>query len=75
MIQLWEQWRGAPVRALIPTPQGAVPVEVGRTPPLLPFAGGLAEQPACVLASFRIMDGAAARLEHGGAADDAEEEP
>jgi hypothetical protein len=53
------------VRALVPTPQGPLPIEVGRTAPVLPFSGGLAEQPACVLAAFRIMDAAAARLAAG----------
>lgn len=63
LLELWRAFRGEPQMALIPGPNGAVlPVETGRTAPLLPFAGGLAEQPACVIAAFRVMTQAADAL-------------
>lgn len=57
LLELWRLWRGSPQVALLPGPLGApVPVELGRSAPLLPFAGGPLDQPACVMASFEEMD-------------------
>jgi len=44
---------------------GSVPIEAGRMPGCLPFTGGAAEQPACIMDAFAIMEAAAQALKPG----------
>jgi len=57
LVDLWREWRGVELVLPMPSPAGgAQPVAAGRLPGRLPFAGGLADQPACVIEAFREMD-------------------
>lgn len=66
LLELWRAWRGPPAFA----PVGVMgmgggmikPVEVGRLGGALPFAGGSAEQPSCVMDALLVMEAAASRL-------------
>ncbi len=60
--------RGTRLVMPMPTPSGRViPVPVGHLPGDLPYAGGVLEQPACVMASLAIMAAAEVALAPRGA--------
>lgn len=58
VLAAWRGWRGRPVLLALP---GAGIIELPGQP-MLPYAGGLLEQPAALLDALAIMDRAAACL-------------
>ncbi len=70
---LWEAWRGRRLVQHLPAGPRLLSLPMGRTPPLLPFAGSLADQPACTVAAFEWMDATADRVEREGYQRDGEE--
>lgn len=56
VLSLWAQCRGASGGAIAMA--GAGVVQLPDQPPALPFAGGVADQPACVMRAFAILDAA-----------------
>lgn len=68
MLQLWQARRGPGPMMIALAGMGAIHAPSPQGP--LPFAGGVADQPAWVMEAFQVMDGAAAalkrRLPEGG---------
>lgn len=54
VLDLWLAWRGGQVAAA-----SLGGMMQARIPGHLPFGGGVAEQPACLMAAFAVMDAAA----------------
>lgn len=66
VVRLWRAHRGE--AGAIPLPMGGsvVPVPLPRVPGPLPFAGGLAEQPAITMSAFAVLDRADAAVRQWG---------
>lgn len=73
MLDLYFVWRGSEIVVPVTTPSGVVPVPAGRIQGPLPFAGGIMDQPCCVMRALHVMQAAERALNSGEAPESGEE--
>jgi len=63
VLRLWDFWQGRPQMGAVMGMNGAASFEAGRSQPLLPFQGAIADQPAALIDAFQACDQAWAAYE------------